>query len=143
MKKVCLISCVKSKNEGKHKAIDLYCGQLYTGHLKYARSLGFKDEDIYILSAKHGLLKHDDVIEPYEKTLNNMKKPERNKWAKIVLEQLKNSFDVHSTEFTILAGKNYYENLEPYLPMVNLPPELKGLPIGKRVQKLNQLVAIE
>jgi len=140
MKKICLISCVKSKNEGPHKAGELYCGQLYTGHLKYAKSLGFQEDDIYILSAKHGLLAFDNVIEPYEKTLNNMKKPERNKWARKTLEQLKSKFDINNTEFTILAGKNYYENLEPFLPNVNLPKELKGLPIGKRVQMLNALV---
>jgi hypothetical protein len=69
-----------------------------------------------------------------------MKKPERNKWARNTLEQLKSKFDINNTEFTILAGKNYYENLEPFLPNVNLPKELKGLPIGKRVQMLNSLV---
>jgi len=142
MKKICLISCVKSKNEGSHKAGELYCGQLYTGHLKYAKSLGFEENDIYILSAKHGLLSFNDIIEPYEKTLNNMKKSERNKWAKNTLNQIKSKFNILDTEFTILAGKNYYENLEPFLPNVNLPKELKGLPIGKRVQMLNSLVKL-
>jgi len=140
MKKICLISCVKSKHDGPCKAGELYCGQLWTGHLKYVRSLGFKDDEIYILSAKHGLIKFDKVIEKYEKTLNNMKTSEKNIWAKKVLKEIINEFDVQKTEFTILAGKNYYENLEPFLPNVILPKELKGLPIGKRVQMLKRLV---
>lgn len=142
MKKICLISCVKSKHDGPCEAGKLYCGQLYTGHLKYAKKLGYSEDEIYILSAKHGLLKFSDIIEKYEMTLNNMKKPDRNKWAKKTLMEIKKEFDINNTEFTILAGKNYYENLEPFLPNVVLPNELKGLPIGKRVQMLNRLVNI-
>jgi len=140
MKKICLISCVKSKHDGPCKAGELYTGQLYNGHLKYAKSLGFKEDEIYILSAKHGLIPYDKVIEKYEKTLNNMKTSEKNIWAKKVLKEITTEFDIQKTEFTILAGKNYYENLEPFLPNVNLPKELKGLPIGKRVQMLKRLV---
>jgi len=140
MKEVCLISCVKTKNEGKHKAIELYGGQLFSGHLKYAReTLKFSEKDIYILSALHGVIPSDMEIEPYEKTLNNMKTSEKNKWARNVLDDLNKKFDIKNTKFLILAGKNYHENLMPYLPHAYLPKELNGLPIGKRVQKLNQL----
>jgi len=138
-KKICLISCVKTKKEFATKAGELYDGQLYNAHLGYAKEvLGFDEEHIKIISAKHGLLDFDKVIEPYEVTLNNMPTNQRNIWARKTLNQILERFD-EDTHFTILAGKKYYENLVPYLKNSYLPEELKGLPIGKRVQRLNQL----
>ena len=68
-----------------------------------------------------------------------MKNQEKNIWAKKVLDGLKTKYNLQETKFVILAGKNYYENLIPFLPNYELPKELLNLPIGKRVQMLNKL----
>ena len=57
---------------------------LFKLNLKYANSLS--PDDIYILSAKHGLLDLEQEIEPYELTLNNMGAAETRKWANHVLQ---------------------------------------------------------
>ena len=56
---IALIGCVKSKNKGIHKACELYNSPLFKYQLEYAKR---KTDKIYILSAKHGVLKLDDEI---------------------------------------------------------------------------------
>jgi len=65
--KIVLVSCVKSKRCNRCKASDMYISLLFTKMMTYARSL--KPKCIFILSAKYGLLKLDDIIDPYEKTV--------------------------------------------------------------------------
>ncbi len=42
----------------------------------------------FILSAKYGLVSPDEVIAPYEKTLNDMGAGERREWASRVQAQM-------------------------------------------------------
>ena len=138
MKKICLISCVKGKNDVASEACDLYKSTLFSAHVDWAYKVrGFQKEDCRILSAEHGLIPMYEVIAPYEKTLNNMSTSDKGKWARKVFQQLKDEFQMDETEFVILAGKNYYENLIPVIKHFELPEQLKGLPIGKRVQRLH------
>lgn len=138
MKKICLISCVKGKNDIPSEACDLYKSTLFSAHVDWAYKVrNFSKGDCRILSAEHGLIPMHEVIAPYEKTLNNMSSADRGKWARKVFEQLKDEFDMDNTEFIILAGKNYYENLIPVIKHFELPEQFKGLPIGKRVQRLH------
>jgi len=53
VKKIVLISCVKSKRKYPAKAKDLYTSTLFQSNLQYAYQL--KPDAIYILSAKYGL----------------------------------------------------------------------------------------
>lgn len=70
--KIALISCVKQKADKPQKARNLYISSLFVKSLEYAEKINV--DKIYVLSAKYGLVPIDKVIEPYEKTLNNMKK---------------------------------------------------------------------
>ncbi|MDU2298627.1 MAG: hypothetical protein E7D58_01480 [Haemophilus parainfluenzae] len=83
MKKVILLSCVSKKANEKAKAKDLYLSLLFKKSLAYAYKL--KPDAIYILSAKHHLLELDSVIEPYDVTLNKMKRNDRLNWGKKLL----------------------------------------------------------
>jgi len=141
-RKICLISCVKSKRDGCHKAKDLYTGTLYTLHMDYAKKvLKLKDDDIFILSAEHGLLPLNKEICKYEKTLNNMPISLRQRWAKNTLQQFKDSFaNLNEIEFIFLAGEKYYEYLIDLLPNTIIPNELYKLPLGKRMQKLKEVI---
>ena len=75
MKTIIIISCISKKLPHKAKAKDLYISALFKLSFQYAKSLNVND--IYILSAKYGLLPLDQEVEPYEQTLNRMSKRER------------------------------------------------------------------
>lgn len=61
-------------------------------------------DDYFIISSKHHLIEKDTMITYYDKTLNNMKESEKREWSKIVLEQLKERFDLENDEFYIFGG---------------------------------------
>ena len=63
-----ILSCgaTKVKAVGKVRAIDLYDNPLYHSVRRSIREGRTKDIDIYILSAKHGLMPFDQLIEWYD-----------------------------------------------------------------------------
>lgn len=93
----------------------------------------------FVLSAKHGLLCPDDVIEPYETTLNEMGKEERQEWARQVFNRLR-SIVRQADVVVILAGRRYREFLQKDLidwcRRVEVPME--GLMIGQQLRWLDR-----
>lgn len=136
-KRIVLISCVSQKLSQRAKAKDLYVSTLFKLNLKYAEKL--LPDDIFVLSAKHGLLSLETEIEPYEQTLNNMCAGEIKQWASRVLEQINRVCSINETEFVILAGDKYRKYLLPHIKNSQVP--LKGLRIGEQLQKLKGLVS--
>lgn len=134
MKNIVLISCVSKKLDRKSTAEKIYTSSLFKKNLTYAKSL--KPSGIYILSAKHGLLKLTDEIEPYDKTLNKMRVDERKEWSKVVVNQLKSVADLKNDEFTFLAGDRYRKYLLTELNRVKIP--MQGLKIGEQLQWLTK-----
>lgn len=134
MKKIVLISCVSKKLDHKAKAKDLYQSPLFIKSLKYAQTLDA--DEIYILSAEHHLLALDSEIEPYDVTLNKMRKAEKIAWGQKVIEQLKEVANLENDTFIVLAGKNYISPIESSLKHIELP--LQDMPIGKRLQFLTE-----
>lgn len=82
------------------------------------------------------MLNEEEIIEPYNETLNRKNIAERRVWADNVIAQLeKNSeIDIENDEFIVLAGKKYYEDIIPYLQKYCLP--LEDRPIGMRLNFL-------
>ena len=135
MKRIILISCVSKKREHKTKAKYLYHSTLFKYALKYAQKL--TPDKIYILSALYGLVELDEEINPYNKTLNKMKKIEKQEWSNKVLNQLKQkNIDLINDEFIILAGKNYREYLVDEIKNYKIPME--GLGIGEQLSFLKR-----
>ncbi len=134
MKNIVLISCVSKKLDKKSTAENIYISPLFKKNLTYAKSLN--PNRIYILSAEHGLLKLTDEIEPYDKTLNNMRSNEIKEWSKKVINQLNSLTDLKNDEFTFLAGEKYRKYLISELNNVKIP--MKGLKIGKQLQWLTK-----
>ena len=133
-KTVVLISCVSQKLDYKSKAKDLYVSSLFKKNMAYAHKL--KADEIYILSAKYGLLKLNDEIEPYNLTLNTMGVKEKKVWADKVLIQMENTENISNTNFIFLAGANYRKYLVGNMPYFEVPME--GLQIGKQLQYLTE-----
>ena len=137
MKTIVLISCVSQKLMCSARAADLYTSTLFKLNLRYAEILD--PDETYILSAKYGLLSLDDVIEPYDKTLNEMGTAAVKLWASMVLEQLAKKSDLVNDHFIFLAGNNYRKFVLPSLMSYDVP--LVGLRIGEQLKRLKELTA--
>jgi hypothetical protein len=129
-----LISCSSKKLDYPCEAQDLYASPLFTLSLQYAKQQ--QPEHIFILSAKHGLVALDQILEPYNQTLNDMPLTQISEWADSVHVQLKRSVNLNETTITLLAGERYTRFLLPHFPHHSLP--LLGLGIGKRLQWLKR-----
>jgi hypothetical protein len=133
---VVLVSCVKSKRTERCRAADMYTSPLFRKMMAYAKTLSPKS--IFILSAKYGLLSPDDLIEPYNCTLKEMKTAERRAWAEKVLSGLRHQCNLDADKFVFLAGEPYRANLLPHIKHFSVP--LERLPFGKQLQWLERHV---
>ena len=138
MKKVFLISCTKSKQDFSCTAEEMYKpSALYSAALRYALNrVDDKEKQIFILSAKHGVLKLSDMISPYNVTLKNMSAYGCDEWGQQVYQKISQLVNVNNTEFIILAGQDYTNPLRKWLPQYSEP--LKGKPLGPRTQWLQE-----
>ena len=141
MKTIILIACGKEKRREASKAKDLYQGTYFQKTLEYAYILSKKYKaDIYILSAKYGLLELDTIINPYNFTLNDINERYKKNWSYRVIKELNKR--IKKTDRVIfLAGKNYNKYLKMYYKN-NLDP-LEGLRIGEKMKRLNELIEEE
>ena len=84
MRKVALISCSKDKRSYACEARLLYDkSSLFSKSLTYARKIS---DEIFVLSAKHGLISLNEVIAPYEETLNGKPQTELAVWKSNIAE---------------------------------------------------------
>jgi len=125
------ISCVGKKLPSSAPAKELYQSDWFKKARVWAEGTG---KDWYILSAKHGVLSPDDVIAPYEKTLNTMSSKDRRLWAKSTTTQINNI--APKGKITFLAGKKYREFLGIEGGRISVPME--GLGIGQQLAWLNK-----
>lgn len=124
MRKIVLISCsakkIPLKKGKKIEAKNLYDSALFKKAWEYAQLL--KPDRVYILSAKHGLVKPDNLLATYNKSLNDASAAERKKWSAGILQSLKKEgIDLNEDSIIILAGENYWKYLVPQLGNMCLP----------------------
>jgi hypothetical protein len=134
MKRIVLVSCVKSKLPYRAKAKDLYTSTLFRFTLKYAHR--FRPDAIYIVSAKYGLVELDEELDAYNMTLNGMGEAQKKAWAERVLTSLQQKSDLHNDHFIILAAMNYRKYITPHLHSYEIP--LEGLSFGEQLGELKR-----
>jgi hypothetical protein len=136
MSKVVLVSCSAGKESSSAPAEELYNSDLFKKQLEYAKKLT-SSNDVYIISAKYHLVPLRAKIAPYNLTLKEMPAKDREAWAVVVLNQLKEKgYDLDKDKFVILAGNAYRQYLEPHMKNVEVPFE--GLRIGQQKKALLQ-----
>jgi hypothetical protein len=85
-------------------------------------------------------LEPDQIIDPYNKTLNKTLSAERKEWAQRVFQNLRKRLDKND-RITILAGKSYRQYLVPLLSQegfkILIPMEGKSL--GVQLRWLNTI----
>lgn len=128
---IIFLSCTKKKLAYPCSAKEMYtASQWFRGGWRYAESL--RPDHIFILSAKYGLLKPDDIIEPYERTLVSANIEAIKKWSIMVAKQIQKA-GVNTSEHAIfLCGYNYRRYISNLFPNHIAPLEHMG--IGKQMQ---------
>lgn len=136
--RIALVSCVKRKQALAAPARDLYVSALFRSMRRFAQS---NADRWFILSAEHGLVAPETVIEPYERTLNRMAAQERRVWAARVLESLDCEVSPGDS-VVILAGARYREGIVRPLRErgINVELPLEGRRLGEQLQWLNSQV---
>jgi hypothetical protein len=102
-----LVSCVSEKRNAPAEARDLYLSALFTKARAYVEQSG---DPWFILSAEHGLVSPQDVVAPYDKTLNKMGISARRAWAEKVIDQMASRLPA-CEEIVVFAGARYREFL--------------------------------
>jgi hypothetical protein len=135
-KTIILVSCVKKKALSAKPARYLYLSSWFKKASHYAEKSGLV---WFILSAKYGLVEPDKIIDPYNQTLNMMKKSERLDWSNRVMASLRPHI-APGMQIVIFAGRYYRTELIPQLTrmgcMIDVP--LKHMRIGEQMRWFNE-----
>lgn len=79
------MGCVKQKASTAQRARDLYVSALFVGRRGFVER---SCSEWWILSALHGLVHPDQVLEPYDMTLKDAGRAARRDWSRRVLADL-------------------------------------------------------
>ena len=133
-----LVSCVSRKLPASAPARDLYTSDWFHKARSYVESTG---QPWFILSAKYGLVHPEEIIAPYDLTLNTMQVADRRRWAVAILAQLGPHLEGLES-VVLLAGQRYREFLETKLREIGLDVSvpMRGLRIGEQLSWLNRHV---
>lgn len=140
MSKIVLLSCTKSKLDKPSQAQDLYSASpMFQKTLEYGKAL--HPDKMFILSAKHHLVPLTKVLEPYDKTLKEMSKDEKEKWGEEVYKQMKqHKINPEKDTFIMLTGSEYMKPLTKYIPEEHMEMPMEGKRFGERLKWLNSQV---
>lgn len=127
---IVFIGCVKLKQNKSCTAEEMYISTLFKYSLGYAKKI--KPRKIFILSAKHGVLELNDVIAPYNETLNTKTKKEKQLWAYKCYCQLKEKQIDFDEPVVWLCGENYRKYLMQKFKNNNVP--INGLGLGNQLK---------
>ncbi len=139
-----LIACGATKLDHAAPAKELYTGGLFKKQRLYVETA---ERPWYVLSAKHGLVHPDAVIEPYDLELGKLSSLDRVRWAQRVIVELMDLVKLHGRGcFTVelLAGEAYRNAL---LEMGRAPLEFAmptyRLGSGQQLHWLNEMTRRE
>ena len=140
MARIVLLSCTKAKLDKPAPAQELYSSSpMFQKTKAYGESL--KPDKTFILSAKHHLTPMDKQLEPYDLTLKNMKKDEKEQWGETVISQMNDrGIKPESDTFIFLAGSEYIKPLKDHIPEENIENPMQGKRMGERLSWLNKQI---
>lgn len=124
-RRIALISCAKKKLSVRAMAKELYISTLFQKSRQWAEQ---NCDQWFVLSAKHGLVKPTQIINPYEKRLARPTLKENSDWANKAFKGLASlGLLREGVTFVWLAGKDYRSRLSELLK--DYPQEN---PLGRR-----------
>jgi hypothetical protein len=133
-----LVGCAAGKLSRPAPARELYTSQLFRKAAAYAEA---NSDRWYVLSAKHGLVAPDTVLEPYDMKLGHKSGPPIWEWAARVSDQLELALlgDVN-VELLVLAGEQYRTCLWRNPHPARVPME--GMGIGEQLSFLTRELSV-
>jgi hypothetical protein len=141
---VALVGCSATKLDRPAPARDIYSSPLFRKSLAYAEHVLFA-QHTFILSAKHGAVRPDAELAPYDLVLKAFEPWELGDWAMNVGIQLRDALGLNMVEpaprnmrFVLLASDLYLPDL-PLGAIVEKP--LAGMQIGQRLSFLKSSLA--
>ncbi len=140
MAKIVLLSCTKSKLSKPAPAQELYSASpMFQKTLEYGKAL--KPDKMYILSAKHHLVPLQKELAPYDKTLKEMPKDEKEKWGEETIKQMRSAgINPEKDQFIFLTGSEYMKPFSKYIPEDHIEKPMEGKRFGERLKWLNNQV---
>lgn len=126
-----LVGCASQKLRRPAPARELYVSQLFRKASAYAE---LTCDRWYVLSAKHGLVRRDEVIAPYDMRLgtNHRTSPLIHEWVDQVREQLTAELaGIENPKLIALAGEQYRAALLDSRWPCEVP--MKGMGIGQQL----------
>jgi hypothetical protein len=106
-KTLVILACSQKKGPKPMPARDLYLGSLFKLGRKYAEVNHF---DYIIISAKHGLLRPEEIIAPYDQRIANLNDVRRIR--ELVLPSLQEILPQYE-KIIVIGGNLYRKVLEP------------------------------
>lgn len=130
---VVLIRCVKSKRTVPVPAKELYTSALFRKERAYAEAAGVP---WFILSAQHGLVRPDEVLEPYDLRLSTAPRPYQRAWGLQVVTALERAVGpLNGNTVELHAGAAYCDPIRSRLIAAGarVVEPLAGLKQGQRL----------
>lgn len=130
---VILVGCVKTKLTSAAPAQDLYVSPLFRKGRGYAEAA---DVPWFILSAQHGLVSPDEVLEPYDLRLSKTSREYRREWGSRVVSQLLDAVEsIEGSTIEVHAGSAYADAIREGLRAAGalVVEPLAGLALGPRL----------
>jgi hypothetical protein len=124
-----LIACTKLKRGVACPAKSLYePSALFRKALRHCQRAG---KQVLILSAKHGVVHPEAVLQPYDVTLKTMGRAQKRSWGEKVTEQLRELIPAGAS-VELHAGREYTQDID--LTCYHVLDPLRGLRLGERMR---------
>jgi len=132
---IVIISCGASKRSVRAPAWKLYTGTYFKSMFSCARKWASRREDIYILSAKYGLVQMDRVLPPYDTRIAS---PDA-----VTIQEVRDQAEqfglMDSQDIILLGGKDYVSVLKAVFPSAKAPlQDMKIGGMGKQMQVMKR-----
>lgn len=134
MRRIGLVGCVKRKRNTPTPARDLYLSTLFAGRRAFVERTC---DEWWILSAAHGLVAPDRMLDPYDVTLNDASDAERRGWSAEVMAQIDTLVAPRTGDVVEIHAGSHYRNhglvaaLAQRGVTVDIPTE--GMRIGQQL----------
>lgn len=131
-----LLGCGRNKKNSRSNASELYTSARFQLGVRLADRLRLP---LYIISAKYGLVRRSETIDPYDLTIDQLSESEKRKWALQVAQKMK-SKKRNVVTALVLADDNYADPLVSNFSErgINLLRPLSGLPHSAQLPFLKE-----
>lgn len=145
MSKIILIGCGKQKARARSIARELYTGSMFSARLRHAEQSGCP---WWIVSAKHGLVLPDELLNPYDLTISDLSVLDKSAWPLNVVaslidhlpESIQDARQLRAVLVELHLGADYAEPLIAVIQATGMSHSwpMRGLSQGEQMKTYGQ-----